>query len=208
MFKVLFSGLSTLIPFLSPYYNLFTVFIYFCLHICPHFIPLYTECKEIYVKRSVIDRWVQSDHILLIHPCPEKLSFGTKGHKISGMMHKFEGMLSLFYLEKLLKMATPEFIAGCQVIGPPRTIHLLPKVSSKYSTYDISAVCCGAIMLKPITWPPRSPDLTPLDFFLWGYMQSLVYEISVETQHVLVARIVTAAEKVKYRESFKEFSIT
>jgi hypothetical protein len=24
-------------------------------------------------------------------------------------------------------------------------------------------------------WPPRSPDLTPCDFFLWGYIKALVY---------------------------------
>jgi hypothetical protein len=27
----------------------------------------------------------------------------------------------------------------------------------------------------PISWPPRSPDLTPLDFFLWGYAKDQVY---------------------------------
>lgn len=26
-----------------------------------------------------------------------------------------------------------------------------------------------------ISWPPRSPDLTPADFFLWGYLKSRVY---------------------------------
>jgi hypothetical protein len=31
---------------------------------------------------AVVDRWVQSDHILLIYPCPEVLPFGTKGHKV------------------------------------------------------------------------------------------------------------------------------
>ena len=25
------------------------------------------------------------------------------------------------------------------------------------------------------TWPPRSPDLNPCDFFLWGYLKSRVY---------------------------------
>jgi hypothetical protein len=25
-------------------------------------------------------------------------------------------------------------------------------------------------------WPPRSPDLTPCDFFLWGYLKSIVYK--------------------------------
>ena len=24
-------------------------------------------------------------------------------------------------------------------------------------------------------WPPRSPDLTPLDFFLWGYLKGKVF---------------------------------
>lgn len=28
-------------------------------------------------------------------------------------------------------------------------------------------------------WPPRSPDLTPLDFFLWGYIKPLVYRQKV-----------------------------
>ncbi|GFV70717.1 transposable element Tc3 transposase [Trichonephila clavipes] len=27
----------------------------------------------------------------------------------------------------------------------------------------------------PVSWPPRSCDLTPLDYFLWGYVKSLVY---------------------------------
>ena len=28
---------------------------------------------------------------------------------------------------------------------------------------------------RPTEWPSRSPDLTPYDFFLWGYMKSEVY---------------------------------
>ncbi|PNF27274.1 hypothetical protein B7P43_G05160, partial [Cryptotermes secundus] len=26
----------------------------------------------------------------------------------------------------------------------------------------------------PVTWSPRSPDLTPLDYFLWGYVKNSV----------------------------------
>lgn len=33
----------------------------------------------------------------------------------------------------------------------------------------------------PINWPPRSCDLTPLDYFLWGYVKSLVYADKPET---------------------------
>jgi len=28
---------------------------------------------------------------------------------------------------------------------------------------------------RPVEWPPRSPDLTPCDFFLWGYVKSRVF---------------------------------
>lgn len=27
----------------------------------------------------------------------------------------------------------------------------------------------------PIHWPARSPDLTPMDFYLWGYLKQKVY---------------------------------
>ncbi|GFU04825.1 transposable element Tc3 transposase [Trichonephila clavipes] len=33
----------------------------------------------------------------------------------------------------------------------------------------------------PVNWPPRSCDLTPLDFFLWGYVKSLVYADKPQT---------------------------
>ncbi|GFY11221.1 transposable element Tc3 transposase [Trichonephila clavipes] len=33
----------------------------------------------------------------------------------------------------------------------------------------------------PVSWPPRSCDLTPLDYFLWGYVKSLVYADTPQT---------------------------
>ncbi|GFX49530.1 uncharacterized protein TNCV_4901721 [Trichonephila clavipes] len=35
--------------------------------------------------------------------------------------------------------------------------------------------------LGPVNWPPRSCDLTPLDYFLWGYVKSLVYADKPQT---------------------------
>ena len=31
----------------------------------------------------------------------------------------------------------------------------------------------------PTPWPPRSPDITPLDFFLWGYVKDKVFSTPV-----------------------------
>ncbi|GFY14552.1 transposable element Tc3 transposase [Trichonephila clavipes] len=33
----------------------------------------------------------------------------------------------------------------------------------------------------PVNWPPRSCDLTPLDYFLWSYVKSLVYADEPQT---------------------------
>lgn len=56
----------------------------------------------------------------------------------------------------------------------------------------------------PVSWPPRSPDLTPLDFYLWGYMKQLVYATPVRDAMDLVARIVEAAAVIQERNGFED----
>lgn len=34
----------------------------------------------------------------------------------------------------------------------------------------------------PIPWLPRSPDLTPIDFFLWGHVKQLVNATTPATE--------------------------
>lgn len=41
----------------------------------------------------------------------------------------------------------------------------------------------------PANWPPRSPDLTPMDYFLWGKLKTMVYSNPVNTEDELWARI-------------------
>jgi len=33
--------------------------------------------------------------------------------------------------------------------------------------------------VRPLALPPRLPDFTPCDFYLWGLMKALVYETKV-----------------------------
>lgn len=51
-----------------------------------------------------------------------------------------------------------------------------------------------------IEWPPRSPDLTPCDFFLWGYIKSKVYVTPPQSIEDLIQRIRTAFENLKENE--------
>lgn len=49
----------------------------------------------------------------------------------------------------------------------------------------------------PINWPARSPDLNPLDFFLWGYMKSEVYKTPVNNVQELQNRIMNVGDAVR-----------
>jgi hypothetical protein len=31
----------------------------------------------------------------------------------------------------------------------------------------------------PLPWPPHSPNIRALDFFMWGYVKNIVYEFPV-----------------------------
>ena len=48
----------------------------------------------------------------------------------------------------------------------------------------------------PIPWPPRSPDLSPLDFCLWGYFKNIVYAEKIRNIQHLQDRITSAIETV------------
>lgn len=42
---------------------------------------------------------------------------------------------------------------------------------------------------SPFLWPPRSPDLTKMDFFLWGFVKDQVYRIPPTTKDDMKQRI-------------------
>ena len=48
-----------------------------------------------------------------------------------------------------------------------------------------------------IHWPPRSPDLTPLDFCLWGLMKSEVYRKKVDTRDELLVNTLDVVACIK-----------
>lgn len=51
----------------------------------------------------------------------------------------------------------------------------------------------------PINWSPRSPDLTPLDYFLWGYLRDQVFATPITNIDDLKSKI--TAEFVKINQS-------
>jgi hypothetical protein len=47
-----------------------------------------------------------------------------------------------------------------------------------------------------IRWAPRSPDLTPLDFFLWGHIKNNIYKTPVKDMDELKMRIDTEIKSI------------
>ncbi len=49
----------------------------------------------------------------------------------------------------------------------------------------------------PIRWPPKSPDLTPMDFFFWGYVKQVVYQQPIQDLNHLKSRIIEAVQSIQ-----------
>lgn len=48
----------------------------------------------------------------------------------------------------------------------------------------------------PVAWPARSPDITPLDFYAWGYLKDVVYATTIDTREELIERIQQACHQL------------
>jgi len=49
----------------------------------------------------------------------------------------------------------------------------------------------------PLAWAQRSPDVTPLDYYLWGHMKTLVYETKIESRAALHDHSFAATEHIR-----------
>ncbi|GFT21277.1 uncharacterized protein TNCV_3815731 [Trichonephila clavipes] len=65
---------------------------------------------------------------------------------------------------------------------------------------------CLISRFVPVNWPPRSCDLTPLDFFLWGYVKSLVYADKPQMLDHLednIRRVIADIQPKRWKKSSK-----
>jgi len=52
----------------------------------------------------------------------------------------------------------------------------------------------------PHNWSARSPELSPLDYCVWGWMKELVCSVKVVTRDALLDRILDAADRIRNRQ--------
>ena len=61
--------------------------------------------------------------------------------------------------------------------------------------------------LGPVDWPPRSYDITPLDFYLWGYVKFKCFVDKLATIEALEANITKVISEIPTKSSSESFKI-
>ncbi|GFU97224.1 transposable element Tc3 transposase [Trichonephila clavipes] len=117
---------------------------------------------------------------------PEKLTFcalyglvesffkNDEGHNVTVNGDRYRAMITNFFIPELNNHDVQEL--WFQQDGA--TCH------TACATIDLLKDTFGDRLISrfgPVNWPPRSCDLTPLDYFLWGYVKSLVYADKPQT---------------------------
>lgn len=66
-----------------------------------------------------------------------------------------------------------------------------------YLNAQFAGMWIGRGQEAPIHWPPRSPDLNPCDFFIWGALKTKVYEVQINNPEQLWNRIQNAVNALR-----------
>ncbi|GFW52864.1 uncharacterized protein TNCV_2394431 [Trichonephila clavipes] len=97
-----------------------------------------------------------------------------EGHNVTVNGNRYRAMITNFFIPELNNHDVQELWFqqdGATCPTARATIDLLK------DTFGDRLISC----FGPVNWPPRSCDLTPLDYFLWGYVKSLVYADKPQT---------------------------
>ncbi|GFW85596.1 uncharacterized protein TNCV_852481 [Trichonephila clavipes] len=97
-----------------------------------------------------------------------------EGHNVTVNGDRYRAMITNFFIPELNNYDVQEM--WFQQDGA--TCH------TARATIDLLKDTFGDRLISrfgPVNWPPRSCDLTPLDYFLWGYVKSLVYADKPQT---------------------------
>ncbi|GFU19028.1 DUF4817 domain-containing protein [Trichonephila clavipes] len=97
-----------------------------------------------------------------------------EGHNVTVNGDRYRAMITNFFIPELNNHDVQEL--WFQQDGA--TCH------TARATIDLLKDTFGERLISsfgPVNWPPRSCDLTPLDYFLWGYVKLLVYADKPQT---------------------------
>ncbi|RWR98576.1 hypothetical protein B4U79_09494, partial [Dinothrombium tinctorium] len=96
------------------------------------------------------------------------LIFCEKGEKINANYYQKE------ILEKLIDECDNYFGCGNWILQQDSAPSHSAKSTQEYLLSKVQ-------FISPLEWPSNSPDLNPLDYFVWGYMKRKIEKLSLNS---------------------------
>ncbi|GFV78592.1 DUF4817 domain-containing protein [Trichonephila clavipes] len=97
-----------------------------------------------------------------------------EGHNVTVKRDRYRAMITNFFIPELNNHDVQELWFQQDGATCP----------TARATIDLLKDTLGDRLISrfgPVNWPPRSCDLTPLDYFMWSYVKSLVYADKPQT---------------------------
>lgn len=135
-----------------------------------------------------IERPLQDAKVLVWCAISAKKIYGPYFFETTVNQHTYVDMLKTFFWPKHLRTAEYKKYYFQQ---DGATAHTATMVQ------DWLKSKIGDKFMDKQKWPPRSPDLNPCDYFLWGYLKSRVYSPLPKTLDELKANIEQEIKKIK-----------
>jgi len=89
----------------------------------------------------------------------------------------YEGILTDYFIPEAKKRGWMDGKHYFQQDGtPPHTTNENLEIINRHFGPPVSAHKCPGTFGEGHIWPAYSPDLSPLDFFLWGYIKDKIYK--------------------------------
>lgn len=107
---------------------------------------------------------------------------GDDGRNVTVNGERYRLMIDDFFLPKMEELDMPDMWFQQDGATCHTARESMAKLRAAFGEQFISR-------LGPVNWPPRSCDLTPLDYFLWGHVKAHVYRDKPATIDALEANI-------------------
>ena len=111
---------------------------------------------------------------------------------------------SKFYIENVLPIVQRD---GRKLLGD--FVYQQDGARCHTSTASCAAMdSMGINYIKPLHWPANSPDLSPLDYFLWNEVEVRMKQKKYENREQMIKQLVKTFEEIPLemiRESIKNF---
>ena len=149
------------------------------------------QVQQMPLNSPHVTAWIGFTATFMIGPyfCEEITPQGPKTCSVTAA--RYRKMLEDMVIPELQQRGCLATVTFQQDGAPPHIAREVQNLLRRHFTED--RIISRAF---PTRWPPRSPDLTPCDFWLWGYLKDKVYRGNIRNLAELKNQILLHARNI------------